>query len=90
MTNTPVEVPKSHVDLLERPLFAHLRAVAVPTGVLAAADDWGEQGLAARIEGNEQQAAGRETLLAELLEPEDDRRRLAKVVDAGREHPRQR
>ena len=38
------------LDHALRPLFAHLRAVAVPTGVLAAADDWGDQGLAARIE----------------------------------------
>jgi FMN reductase len=38
------------LDHALRPLFAHLRAVAVPTGVLAAADDWGDQGLAARVE----------------------------------------
>ncbi|MEU3527057.1 CE1759 family FMN reductase [Streptomyces sp. NPDC038707] len=33
-----------------RPLFAHLRAVVVPTGVYAASEDWGAQGLAERIE----------------------------------------
>jgi FMN reductase len=38
------------LDHALRPLFAHLRAVAVPTGVLAAADDWGDRGLAERIE----------------------------------------
>jgi len=38
------------LDYALRPLFAHLRAVAVATGVLAAADDWGDQGLATRIE----------------------------------------
>jgi FMN reductase len=38
------------LDHAMRPLFAHLRAIAVPTGVLAAADDWGEQGLAERVE----------------------------------------
>jgi FMN reductase len=38
------------LDHAMRPLFAHLRAVAVPTGVLAAADDWGDRGLAERIE----------------------------------------
>ena len=38
------------LDHALRPLFAHLRAVAVPTGVLAAADDWGDQCLATRIE----------------------------------------
>ncbi|MGI5128702.1 FMN reductase [Pseudonocardia sp. CA-107938] len=32
-----------------RPLFAYLRAVVAPTGVFAAADDWGETGLAERI-----------------------------------------
>jgi FMN reductase len=38
------------LDHALRPLFAHLRAVAVPTAVLAASDDWGERGLAERIE----------------------------------------
>ncbi|MCP2257152.1 FMN reductase [Streptoalloteichus tenebrarius] len=38
-----------------RPLFAHLRAIAVPTGVFAASEDWGGDGgvdraLAGRIE----------------------------------------
>ncbi|MEV6803587.1 FMN reductase [Streptomyces sp. NPDC051132] len=33
-----------------RPLFAYLRAVVVPTGVYAASEDWGAQGLAERIE----------------------------------------
>ncbi|PPS85545.1 CE1759 family FMN reductase [Streptomyces sp. MH60] len=33
-----------------RPLFAYLRAVVVPTGVYAASEDWGAQGLDARIE----------------------------------------
>jgi FMN reductase len=33
-----------------RPLFAFLRAVVVPTGVYAASEDWGAQGLAERIE----------------------------------------
>ncbi|MGA5036315.1 CE1759 family FMN reductase [Streptomyces capoamus] len=33
-----------------RPLFAHLRAVVVPTGVYAASEDWGADGLAERIE----------------------------------------
>jgi FMN reductase len=43
------------LDHALRPLFAHLRAIAVPTGVLAAAEDWGaadgvSRGLAARID----------------------------------------
>jgi FMN reductase len=33
-----------------RPLFAHLRAVVVPTAVYAASEDWGAQGLPERIE----------------------------------------
>jgi FMN reductase len=33
-----------------RPLFAYLRAVIVPTGVYAASEDWGAEGLAARVE----------------------------------------
>ncbi|MBA4864493.1 FMN reductase [Streptomyces sp. PSKA54] len=33
-----------------RPLFAYLRAVVVPTAVYAASEDWGADGLAARIE----------------------------------------
>lgn len=42
------------VDHALRPLFAYLRAVAVPTGVFAAAEDWAgagtEQALAARVD----------------------------------------
>ncbi|CAL9490493.1 NADH-dependent FMN reductase SfnF [Streptomyces sp. enrichment culture] len=33
-----------------RPLFAHLRAVVAPTGVYAASEDWGAEGLPERIE----------------------------------------
>ncbi|MFF3884522.1 FMN reductase [Streptomyces sp. NPDC001914] len=33
-----------------RPLFAYLRAVVVPTGVYAASEDWGVEGLAERVE----------------------------------------
>ncbi|WP_406198822.1 MULTISPECIES: FMN reductase [unclassified Streptomyces] len=33
-----------------RPLFAHLRAVVVPTGVYAASEDWGAEGLNGRVE----------------------------------------
>ena len=38
------------LDHAMRPLFAYLRAIAVPTGVVAAAEDWGSGGLAQRIE----------------------------------------
>ncbi|MFF0648547.1 CE1759 family FMN reductase [Streptomyces tendae] len=33
-----------------RPLFAYLKGVVVPTGVYAASEDWGAEGLDARIE----------------------------------------
>ncbi|MFF8725713.1 FMN reductase [Streptomyces sp. NPDC015171] len=33
-----------------RPLFSYLRAVVVPTGVYAASEDWGAEGLPERIE----------------------------------------
>ncbi|MGW2464487.1 NAD(P)H-dependent oxidoreductase, partial [Streptomyces sp. NPDC001761] len=33
-----------------RPLFAYLHAVVVPTGVYAASEDWGAEGLAERID----------------------------------------
>ncbi|MFJ3235532.1 FMN reductase [Streptomyces sp. NPDC086787] len=46
-----------------RPLFAHLRAVIVPTGVYAASEDWGAQGLPERIE----RAAGELVALTEGL-----------------------
>lgn len=38
------------LDHALRPLFAHLKAVVVPTGVYAAAEDWGAGGLDDRIE----------------------------------------
>jgi len=37
------------LDHALRPLFSYLHAVVAPTGVFAAADDWGEAGLAERI-----------------------------------------
>ena len=55
-----------------RPLFAYLRAVVVPTGVYAASEDWGAEGLDARIE----RAAGELTRLMTGLpkprRPKDD------------------
>ncbi|MFF7335136.1 CE1759 family FMN reductase [Streptomyces sp. NPDC008150] len=38
------------LDHALRPLFAYLRAVVVPTGVYAASEDWGAEGLHGRIE----------------------------------------
>ncbi|MCT9006446.1 FMN reductase [Streptomyces rhizosphaerihabitans] len=49
-----------------RPLFAYLRAVVVPTGVYAASEDWGAEGLADRVE----RAAGElASLMAALSGP---------------------
>ncbi|APY87009.1 oxidoreductase [Streptomyces alfalfae] len=50
------------LDHALRPLFAYLRAVVVPTGVYAASEDWGAEGLAGRID-----RAGAE--LARLMRP---------------------
>jgi FMN reductase len=41
-----------------RPLFAYLRAVVVPTGVYAASEDWGAEGLDGRIERAAAELAG--------------------------------
>lgn len=38
------------LDHALRPLFAYLRAVVVPTGVYAASEDWGAEGLPERID----------------------------------------
>ncbi|WP_073951623.1 FMN reductase [Streptomyces kebangsaanensis] len=38
------------LDHALRPLFAYLKAVVVPTGVYAASEDWGAEGLPERIE----------------------------------------
>ncbi|NYV76567.1 CE1759 family FMN reductase [Streptomyces sp. UH6] len=38
------------LDHALRPLFSHLKAVVVPTGVYAASEDWGAEGLPERIE----------------------------------------
>ncbi|WP_330283101.1 FMN reductase [Streptomyces sp. NBC_00588] len=40
-----------------RPLFAYLRAVVVPTGVYAASEDWGAEGLEDRIDRAAQELA---------------------------------
>jgi FMN reductase len=38
------------LDHALRPLFSYLKAVVVPTGVYAASEDWGAQGLDGRVE----------------------------------------
>ncbi|MFD5554926.1 FMN reductase [Streptomyces sp. NPDC127068] len=52
------------LDHALRPLFGYLRAVVLPTGVYAASEDWGAEGLAERIE----RAAGE---LVALTAPRD-------------------
>ncbi|MGV9454659.1 FMN reductase [Streptomyces sp. NPDC003635] len=47
-----------------RPLFAYLHAVVVPTGVYAASEDWGAEGLDARVERAAGELAGLMTGLA--------------------------
>jgi len=54
-----------------RPLFAHLHAVVVPTGVFAATDDFGDAGLDRRIE----RAAGELAALVGKVDPSARRRR---------------
>jgi FMN reductase len=46
------------LDHALRPLFAYLRAVVVPTGVYAASEDWGAEGLEGRIERAAGELAG--------------------------------
>jgi FMN reductase len=60
------------LDHALRPLFAHLRAIVVPTGVYAASSDWGAEGLPGRVD----RAAGE---LADLLVG----RAPVKPADAG-------
>ncbi|MFE0178302.1 FMN reductase [Streptomyces sp. NPDC059002] len=60
------------LDHALRPLFAYLRSVVVPTGVYAASEDWGAEGLAERID-----RAGAE--LAGLMRP-----LVAEPTGAGR------
>ncbi|MGW3650432.1 FMN reductase [Streptomyces sp. NPDC000878] len=59
-----------------RPLFAYLRAVVVPTGVYAASEDWGAEGLPERIE----RAAGELTALMSGLSAQ---RRVPKPAAPG-------
>lgn len=64
------------LDHALRPLFAHLRAVVAPTGVYAASEDWGAQGLDGRIE----RAAGE---LAGLMRGMPAARAAARSAAAG-------
>ncbi|MET7849513.1 FMN reductase [Streptomyces avermitilis] len=64
-----------------RPLFAHLRAVVVPTGVYAASEDWGAEGLAERIERAAGELAGLMTGLSAAGPARDAR--SASAVEAS-------
>ncbi|MFD5570786.1 FMN reductase [Streptomyces cadmiisoli] len=58
------------LDHALRPLFSYLRAVVVPTGVYAASEDWGAEGLDERIErAGEQLAALMSGLSAKVPRP---------------------
>ncbi|UXY29110.1 FMN reductase [Streptomyces sp. HUAS TT20] len=72
-----------------RPLFTYLRAVVVPTGVYAASEDWGAEGLPERIERAAEElarlmtglsAAGPEAQGAMDVVPFEDR--LARLASA--------
>lgn len=52
-----------------RPLFAYLRAVVVPTGVYAASEDWGVEGLAERVERAGGELAALMSALVAAAEP---------------------
>ncbi|MEV6736271.1 FMN reductase [Streptomyces sp. NPDC051104] len=59
------------LDHALRPLFSHLRAVVAPTGVYAASEDWGAEGLPERIERAAGELAG--LMRAGSLREEPDR-----------------
>jgi FMN reductase len=58
------------LDHALRPLFAYLKAVVVPTGVYAASEDWGAEGLPGRIERAAGELAALMTGLSAGREPE--------------------
>ncbi len=66
-----------------RPLFAHLHAVVVPTGVFAATDDFGGTGLDVRID----RAAGELALLAGKSRPGDASGARRRAADEGLAEP---
>ncbi|MFG3153114.1 CE1759 family FMN reductase [Streptomyces sp. NPDC048219] len=78
------------LDHALRPLFAHLKAVVVPTGVYAASEDWGAGGLDARIERAAQELTALMTGLSTVRKPAGDdpevvpfEERLAALRPAG-------
>ncbi|MFD0316576.1 FMN reductase [Streptomyces flavalbus] len=63
-----------------RPLFAYLHAVVVPTGVYAASEDWGAEGLDGRIERAAGELARLMTGLAASAAPAADQAAEPDVV----------
>ncbi|WP_328439177.1 FMN reductase [Streptomyces sp. NBC_00457] len=55
-----------------RPLFSYLRAIVVPTGVYAASEDWGAEGLDGRIERAAGELAGLMTGAPKAARPAAD------------------
>ncbi|MFD5452584.1 FMN reductase [Streptomyces sp. NPDC003470] len=73
-----------------RPLFAYLKAVVVPTGVYAASEDWGAEGLDGRIGRAAEELAALMTGLSTARKPAGDtvevvpfEERLAALRPAG-------
>ncbi|MEU6099321.1 FMN reductase [Streptomyces flaveolus] len=78
------------LDHALRPLFAYLKAVVVPTGVYAASEDWGAEGLDGRIERAAGELAALMTGLSTVRKPAGDtaevvpfEERLAALRPAG-------
>lgn len=61
------------LDHALRPLFAYLRAVVVPTGVYAASEDWGAEGLEGRVERAAGELAGLMGLMGGRVRGEEGR-----------------
>ncbi|MFJ3249696.1 CE1759 family FMN reductase [Streptomyces sp. NPDC086782] len=59
------------LDHALRPLFAYLKAVVVPTGVYAASEDWGAEGLPERIGRAAKELAALMTGLSAVRRPEE-------------------
>ncbi|MDT0613481.1 CE1759 family FMN reductase [Streptomyces lancefieldiae] len=78
------------LDHALRPLFAYLKAVVVPTGVYAASEDWGAEGLDGRIERAAGELAALMSGLSAVAKPAGDadgvvpfEERLAALRPAG-------
>ncbi|MEU0069786.1 FMN reductase [Streptomyces sp. NPDC006332] len=74
------------LDHALRPLFAYLRAVVLPTGVYAASEDWGAEGLDARIERAAGELAGLMTGLSTAPQVAQDTQ-VAQVAQAAQAQP---